>query len=46
LLYKTPEFYTQMFEINLDRSSEMTIIIQGNEKIWDVGIRDLKYFWD
>lgn len=40
-----PELFPQMFEIPLERASKITIIVKGNEKLWDVGFREMKYFW-
>lgn len=41
-----PELFPQMFEIPVEPLSKITIIIEGNQKIWDVGFREMKYFWN
>ena len=39
-----PELFPQMFEIPLERASKITIIVKGNVKLWDVGVKEMKYF--
>ncbi|MGG4147537.1 VanZ family protein [Paenibacillus algorifonticola] len=41
-----PELFPAMFEIPIEAESELTITIEGNEKIWDVGYRKMIYFWN
>ncbi len=41
-----PELFPQMFEMPIEPVSRITIIMEGNEKIWDVGFREMKYFWN
>ncbi|WP_338552422.1 VanZ family protein [Paenibacillus sp. KS-LC4] len=41
-----PELFPAMFEIPIEAGSELTITIEGNEKIWDVGYRRMIYFWN
>ncbi|MGN7760773.1 VanZ family protein [Paenibacillus sp. 22594] len=41
-----PELFPAMFEIPIEAGSELTITIEGDEKIWDVGYREMKYFWN
>ncbi|WP_336770854.1 VanZ family protein [Paenibacillus sp. MMO-58] len=41
-----PELFTAICEIPVEAGSELTITIEGNEKIWDVGYRKMKYFWN
>ncbi|MBB6734779.1 VanZ family protein [Cohnella zeiphila] len=36
----------EMFEIPIESVSELTITVEGNEKLWDVGYRKMKYFWN
>lgn len=36
----------EMFEIPIEAANELTITIEGNEKLWDVGFREMKYFWN
>jgi len=36
----------ELFEFPIEPVSDITIIIEGNEKIWDVGFRKMKYFWN
>ncbi|MBU8712304.1 VanZ family protein [Brevibacillus parabrevis] len=35
-----------VFEIFLEQANELTITIEGNEQLWDVGFREMKYFWN
>lgn len=32
--------------IYVERGNELTITIEGNEKLWDVGFREMEYYWD
>ncbi|SET38254.1 VanZ family protein [Paenibacillus sp. NFR01] len=41
-----PELFPAMFEIPIEAGSKLTITLEGNEKIWDVGYRKMKYFWN
>ncbi|MCK9858620.1 VanZ family protein [Paenibacillus sp. ATY16] len=41
-----PELFPAMCEIPIEAGSELTITIEGNEKIWDVGYRKMQYFWN
>lgn len=41
-----PELFPQMFEIPLERTSKIMIVVKGNIKLWDVGFREMKYFWN
>lgn len=34
-----------IFEVPLEKADKLTITIEGNEKVWDVGFRRLQYFW-
>lgn len=43
---RDPELFPAMFEIPIEAGSELKITIEGNEKIWDVGYRNMKYFWN
>ncbi len=43
---RDPELFPAMFEIPIETGSELTITIEGNEKIWDVGYRKMKHFWN
>lgn len=36
----------EMFGLYLERGNELTITIEGNETLWDVGFREMNYFWD
>ncbi|KWX80244.1 teicoplanin resistance protein VanZ [Paenibacillus riograndensis] len=35
-----------MSEIFLQQANELTITIEGNVAMWDVGLREMKYFWN
>ncbi|SFF10769.1 Glycopeptide antibiotics resistance protein [Paenibacillus algorifonticola] len=35
-----------MTEIFLPQANELTITIEGNETLWDVGFREMIYFWN
>lgn len=35
-----------IFESSLEQANELTITIEGNEKLWDIGLREMKYFWN
>ncbi|EFM11068.1 VanZ family protein [Paenibacillus curdlanolyticus YK9] len=35
-----------MTSIYLERAKELTITIEGNERLWDVGFREMKYSWE
>ncbi len=35
-----------MFEIPLEAVDELTITLEGNEKLWDIGFREMGYFWN
>ncbi|MCC3382159.1 VanZ family protein [Paenibacillus farraposensis] len=35
-----------IFEFSLEQANELTITIEGNEKLWDIGLREMKYFWN
>lgn len=35
-----------MSEIFLQQANELTITIEGNVTMWDVGLREMKYFWN
>lgn len=39
-----PELFPAMFEIPIEAGSKLTITIEGNKEIWDVGYRKMKYF--
>ncbi|SDE14290.1 Glycopeptide antibiotics resistance protein [Paenibacillus sp. UNCCL117] len=41
-----PELFPAMFKIPVEAGSEIRITVEGNEKIWDVGYRKMKYFWN
>lgn len=41
-----PELFPAMFEIPIEAGSELTITIEGNEIMWDVGYRRMTYFWN
>ncbi|WP_201004771.1 VanZ family protein [Paenibacillus glycanilyticus] len=41
-----PELFPATCEIPIEAGSELTITIEGNEKIWDVGYRKMQYFWN
>ncbi|MBD3917387.1 VanZ family protein [Paenibacillus sp. PR3] len=34
-----------MFGLYLERANKLTITIEGNEKLWDVGFREMEYSW-
>lgn len=36
----------EMLSVYLERANELTITIEGNEKLWDVGFRQMKYSFD
>lgn len=39
-----PELFPATFEMPVEAGSELRIIIEGNEVIWDVGARRMQYF--
>jgi hypothetical protein len=41
-----PELFPAMFKIPIQAGGELTITIEGNEKVWDVGYRKMQYFWN
>jgi len=41
-----PELFPDLFKIPLEAGSELTITLEGNQKIWDVGYRKMQYFWN
>ncbi|CAH1221828.1 hypothetical protein PAECIP111892_05055 [Paenibacillus auburnensis] len=41
-----PELFPAVFEIPVEAGSELKITIKGDEKIWDVGYTEMKYFWN
>ncbi|OKP88441.1 VanZ family protein [Paenibacillus sp. P32E] len=41
-----PDLFPAIFEIPIEAGSELKITIEGNEKIWDVGYRKMKYLWN
>lgn len=43
---RLPEIFPALFKIPLEPGSELKIIIEGNEKIWDVGYRRMQYMWN
>lgn len=36
----------EIFEWYFEQADEVTITIEGNEKVWDVGYREMKHFWE
>lgn len=36
----------QVFDWYFEQADELTITIEGNEKAWDVGYREMKHFWE
>ncbi|MDN4618950.1 VanZ family protein [Paenibacillus sp. PsM32] len=36
----------QVFDWYFEQANEITITIEGNEKAWDVGYREMKHFWE
>ncbi|MNJ50710.1 hypothetical protein D3C77_459930 [compost metagenome] len=43
---RDPELYPAMFKIPIEAGSELAITIEGSEKIWDVGYKQMGYFWN
>ncbi|RCX23401.1 VanZ like protein [Fontibacillus phaseoli] len=41
-----PELFPAMFKIPIQAGGELTITIEGNEKVWDVGYRKMQYPWN
>lgn len=41
-----PELFPAFFKIPIEAGSKLTITIEGNEKIWDVGYTKMQYFWN
>lgn len=39
---RKPDF----FEFYFEQANELKITIEGNEKLWDIGFREMKYFWN
>ncbi|BBH19227.1 hypothetical protein Back11_05720 [Paenibacillus baekrokdamisoli] len=35
-----------MSKIFLSQANELTITLEGNETLWDVGFREMIYFWN
>ncbi|MFD0716355.1 hypothetical protein [Paenibacillus sp. GCM10027626] len=35
-----------MLIIYLERANELTITLEGNEKLWDIGFREMEYSWN
>ncbi|WP_391572438.1 VanZ family protein [Cohnella sp.] len=36
----------EMSSLYVEQAKELTITIEGNEKVWDVGFREMKYSWN
>ena len=36
----------EMSSLYVEQAKELTITIEGNEKLWDVGYREMRYFWN
>ncbi|MFC5406472.1 VanZ family protein [Cohnella soli] len=36
----------EMFGLYLEHAKELTITVEGNEKLWDVGYREMKFVWN
>lgn len=36
----------ETYEIPIEKANELTIIIKGNARLWDLGYREMMYFWD
>ncbi|RCX17661.1 VanZ like protein [Fontibacillus phaseoli] len=36
----------EKFEIPLESAGELSITLEGNEQLWDIGFREMKYFWN
>lgn len=41
-----PELFPSLFEIPVESGGELTITIEGNLKIWDLGYRKMQYLWN
>lgn len=41
-----PVLFPAMFKIPIQAGGELTITIEGNEKVWDVGYRKMQYPWN
>ncbi|WP_268625011.1 VanZ family protein [Paenibacillus alvei] len=35
----------EIFTVYLEKANELTITIEGNETLWDVAFREMKYYW-
>lgn len=35
----------EIFTVYLEKANELTITIEGNETVWDVAFREMKYYW-
>ncbi|OZB98907.1 VanZ family protein [Paenibacillus sp. XY044] len=40
------ERVAETYEIPLEKANELTIIIEGDARLWDLGYKELKYFWN
>ncbi|MBB3126891.1 glycopeptide antibiotics resistance protein [Paenibacillus rhizosphaerae] len=36
----------ETYEIPIEKANNLTIIIEGNARLWDLGYREMKYFWN
>jgi len=36
----------EVFEWYFEQAGELTITLEGNEKAWDIGYREMKHFWE
>ncbi len=34
-----------MFEWHVEQADELTITIEGHQKVWDIRSREMEYFW-
>ncbi|MEC2075262.1 VanZ family protein [Metabacillus fastidiosus] len=47
-LHNSEEYYTGVNSLSmpLDKVNEITIIVSGNTKLWDVGFGEMKHLWE
>nr|WP_145165141.1 VanZ family protein [Paenibacillus terrae] len=49
LLTEAPTYQegaAETYEIPIEKANKLTITIKGNARLWDLGYREMKYFWN
>lgn len=44
--YKYQKHKPEIFEWYFEQADVLTITLEGNEKAWDIGYREMKHFWE